>query len=86
MVKHNLKAIVASVSGDTLAVHEILGFLSPSSKCFCRQCMITRDHLRNSSSIIDETTPLRSVVLHNEQISQLETNPQLSANFGLKEN
>lgn len=36
-------AAVVVVAGDTLAVHELFGFLGPSANFFCRECTITRN-------------------------------------------
>ncbi|KAK3929283.1 hypothetical protein KUF71_017743 [Frankliniella fusca] len=37
-----LRATLATLCADTLAAHDILGYLSPSARYFCRRCKITR--------------------------------------------
>lgn len=41
-----IRAVLIDVVGDTLAIHEILGFMSPSANFFCRSCYATRKELR----------------------------------------
>ena len=36
---------LATVCADTKAAHEIFGFMSPSSNCFCRVCLIKRKEI-----------------------------------------
>lgn len=38
----HFKAVLIALIGDTLAVHEVLGLMSPSSSLFCRCCYIKR--------------------------------------------
>ncbi|KAK3931219.1 putative oxidoreductase YuxG [Frankliniella fusca] len=38
----NFKAVLIAQIGDTLAAHELLGFVSPSCQVFCRCCYISR--------------------------------------------
>ncbi|XP_058817123.1 uncharacterized protein LOC131680425 [Topomyia yanbarensis] len=35
--KYEIRAAVIAVAGDTLAIHEVFGFLSPSANYFCRE-------------------------------------------------
>lgn len=48
-VIYDLKAVLCSFAGDTLAAHEIFGLLSPSASFFCRQCYITKEDMRHGS-------------------------------------
>uniref|UniRef100_A0ABD2WJ19 Uncharacterized protein n=1 Tax=Trichogramma kaykai TaxID=54128 RepID=A0ABD2WJ19_9HYME len=41
--KITLRGTLVSVCADTLAAHELFGFLGPSATYFCRQCEITKD-------------------------------------------
>ena len=40
-----LRASLTGFCGDTLAVHEVFGFLGPSANKFCRTCLISREQL-----------------------------------------
>lgn len=82
---YELRAILVSLSGDSLAVHEILGMLSPSCKCFCRECMITREDFNMNKGIYDDSIPKRSKELHVEQLEQIQQNPSLMSMFGVRE-
>lgn len=37
-----LRAALCLVSADTLAAHDLFGFLGPKADYFCRQCLISR--------------------------------------------
>lgn len=50
-----LRAVLVHVLGDTLAIHEIFGLLSPSANMFCRACQITRNDLL-SGEYVDKFT------------------------------
>lgn len=82
----DLRAIVVRVCADTLAAHEMLGFLSPSCTCFCRSCLITRQQLQTNYSNISNSIQKRSKALHFEHLQQIQENPTLSKKFGVKEN
>ncbi|XP_041474010.1 uncharacterized protein LOC121422851 [Lytechinus variegatus] len=57
-----------SFVGDSLAVHDILGFLSPSARKLCRLCLVTREEIQTNFS--DEDFQLREMEEHDE-LSQI---------------
>lgn len=57
-----LRAVLCSFAGDTLAAHDIFGFMSPSANYFCRQCYIQRDDMKQG--YFDSLFPLRTVESH----------------------
>ncbi|KAE8752336.1 hypothetical protein FOCC_FOCC000808 [Frankliniella occidentalis] len=76
------RACLCAVFGDTKAVHEILGFLSPSARHFCRLCMNSRPQLHAGVGL---SAP-RTIDLHNQHLRQNVNNPDNSTNNGAKEN
>lgn len=83
---YDLRAVLVRFVGDTLAAHEILGFLSPSCTCFCRSCLITREQLQLNFISICNTIVKRSEQSHSDQLSQIAENASLSKKYGVKEN
>lgn len=65
-----LRASIAAVCADGLAAHQLLGFLSPSAKLFCRLCMINRDDFRNRNL---KNIPFRTKQLYDEQLEEINT-------------
>ncbi|XP_052127801.1 uncharacterized protein LOC127750353 [Frankliniella occidentalis] len=64
-VVHNFKAVLVAQIGDTLAAHEVLGFVSPSCHMFCRFCYMNRkDMWADGTKIGAPRTPER----HTEDI------------------
>lgn len=66
-----LRASIAAVCADGLAAHQLLGFLSPSAKYFCRLCMINRDDFKNNRNL--KVVSLRTKQLHNKQLKEINT-------------
>lgn len=82
-----LRAVLISLSGDTLAIHDISGFLSPSCKCFCRLCMITRDEFKRFWGSLNENNAVqRNEITHNVQLIEISNDPSKTSLYGLKEN
>nr|XP_029723538.1 uncharacterized protein LOC109403469 isoform X1 [Aedes albopictus] len=48
--KFVLKAVMTIFCGDTLAVHDVFGYLSPSANYFCRICQISRNQFHSDPS------------------------------------
>jgi hypothetical protein len=59
-VLRNFKAVLVAQIGDTLAAHEVLGFVPPSCNIFCRFCYINRkDMWADGKKIGEPRTPER---------------------------
>lgn len=78
-----LRASLACVCADSLAVHQLFGLLSPSARHFCRSCMIKRQDLLSGS--LDNFQP-RSRELYQEHVQRVMQNPQAMTETGLREN
>jgi hypothetical protein len=81
-----LRASLVSFTGDTLAAHDVLGFLGPGSSKFCRECMISRKRFHKNPTYIAKQ---RSVALHSKQLTKLiekDYHSSLTKKYGLKEN
>lgn len=73
--EYDLRAILCSFAGDTLAAHEIFGLLSPSASYFCRQCYITKTDLKNGNvgaGFEQRTEVSHELDLKKIQIQQIE--------------
>ncbi|KAJ8678856.1 hypothetical protein QAD02_014643 [Eretmocerus hayati] len=75
-----LRASIINVSADTLAAHELLGFLAPAARHFCRECMISRDQLRSG---LVERFQIRTKELHQRQLEQIRNDPAASTETGV---
>jgi hypothetical protein len=64
-----LRATLVAFSGDSLAAHDILGFSSPSSSRFCRQCSISRKEFHKNPLFRAEP---RTKNKHTLQLKHLE--------------
>ncbi|KAK3911240.1 Zinc finger protein 605 [Frankliniella fusca] len=62
-----LRATLTTLCADTLAAHEILGFLSPSARCFCRRCMVTRAQFRANMNVVAERRTKETFEAHAAQ-------------------
>lgn len=77
-----LRASLACISADGLAAHQLFGLLSPSARHFCRQCMISRDELRQSIWMDFEP---RTKDLHKKQLLDVQKDFTLSTPTGVRE-
>uniref|UniRef100_A0ABD2WN81 C2H2-type domain-containing protein n=1 Tax=Trichogramma kaykai TaxID=54128 RepID=A0ABD2WN81_9HYME len=68
--KFTFRATVVGVIADSLAAHEILGFMSPSSKYFCRICIITRNEWKFFPSV---NADIRTKEIHDECITKIKS-------------
>lgn len=75
-----IRGILVCLIGDTLAIHEIFELLSPSCNYFCRQCLCTRQKLRDGTFY---NCILRTKMHHNEQLHQIERGIILPADCGV---
>lgn len=57
---HNveLRATLVAVKADTKAAHEVLGFLAPGARHFCRLCMLSRFNLHAGDTTCSERVHL----------------------------
>ncbi|KAL7291628.1 hypothetical protein TKK_0014666 [Trichogramma kaykai] len=67
--KYTFRATLVGVIADTLAAHELFGFLSPSARYFCRMCLITKEQ-RMFFPLVD--AKLRTKDLHDSCIKELQ--------------
>jgi hypothetical protein len=76
-----VRGILASVTGDTKAVHEVLGLLSPSSKYFCRICLVnTEDILKYYES---KDLRFRTVEIYERHVKNSTENAKSSSETGV---
>lgn len=69
--------------GDTLAAHEIFELLSPSCNCFCRQCMCTRQSLKDGTG---HNSLKRTKILHEEHLRKIEYGELMPSDCGVRTN
>ncbi|KAE8737700.1 hypothetical protein FOCC_FOCC016833 [Frankliniella occidentalis] len=62
-----LRATLTVLCADTLAAHDILGFLSPAARCFCRKCMVTRPEFRANMLVVAERRTKETFEAHAAQ-------------------
>jgi len=80
--KFVLRASIAAVVGDTLAVHQILGLLGPSANRFCRLCMISRNDLLAGNFKKGE---MRTKEMHDRQVAAVKANHAQSTESGVSD-
>lgn len=78
---HILHATIMSVCADTLAAHEVLGFMSPSAKYFCRFCMMSQTERKECPS---EVAPRRTRKLHETHLKLIENDEKARTECGVK--
>ena len=76
-----LRATLATVTADTLAQHELLGYLSPSANVFCRLCIITRNELKKCYFF---KAPARTKELHEQHLEEISIDPSASSESGVR--
>lgn len=62
---------LTSLSADTLAAHDLMGFMGPSSNRFCRLCLGTREEIQTKFS--EDEFVLRSIEQHDEHAETAST-------------
>ncbi|KAK3928256.1 FERM domain-containing protein 1 [Frankliniella fusca] len=77
-----LRAVIVAVTADTLAAHDLLGFLGPGARHFCRWCMVTRQEIRANANA---TGARRIPELHRHHLQQVALNKKFSTQCGVKE-
>ncbi|XP_062546931.1 uncharacterized protein LOC134212780 isoform X1 [Armigeres subalbatus] len=78
-----LRAVTCNVLGDTLAIHEIFGLLSPSANFFCRMCLISRKDLH--AGYYSDHFEKRTVECVENDLVSLQNNEKTSSQCGIKE-
>lgn len=76
-----LRATLVSFIGDSLAVNDIYGFLSPASNRFCRMCLINRDEIKSKTSNFE----LRTKSAYLNQLHQINSGEIDSKDVGIRE-
>lgn len=82
--------VLVGVTGDTLAIHSMFIYKSPSAKVFCRCCFITRDEYHRQPTLIAEKRTKEQcndlqLILNNENLTETEKS-QMLTKFGLDSN
>ncbi|KAK3929765.1 Nicotinate-nucleotide--dimethylbenzimidazole phosphoribosyltransferase [Frankliniella fusca] len=81
-VPFTLRAVLVTVAADSLAAHDLLGFLSPAgAHRFCRVCMINRPDFRLDGN---SEAPRRTPESHDQQVAEVLQRPKASTNYGVK--
>ena len=70
-----------TVCADSLAAHEVLGFLSPSSNFFCRMCLISRKEFHNFPWTV---ATRRTKELHEKHCMEIKIDKTASSKSGVK--
>lgn len=78
---YRLRATLTVLCADTLAAHEILGFLSPSARHFCRKCMISRADFRLNLNLMGEK---RTRAMFDEHVEAVNRDRRFSTNCGVR--
>ncbi|KAK3918074.1 Cannabinoid receptor 1 [Frankliniella fusca] len=76
-----LRAVLAALTADTAAAHDLLGFLGPSAKYFCRKCMVTRAEIRANANA---TGVSRTKEMHQQHVEEVLENPRKASSSGVK--
>lgn len=79
---YTLRAVLNDFIGDGAAVYEILGLLSPTTRCFCRECLSLRTNLRLGI----HTSVLRTRESNEWQLQQISEGKFQPKDFGVQEN
>lgn len=76
-----LRAVLMSLTADTPAAHDLLGFLGASARHFCRLCMISRSEVRADGNAV--AAP-RTRELHNYHLEQVSRRKKYSTECGVR--
>ncbi|KAK3932996.1 Heat-inducible transcription repressor [Frankliniella fusca] len=75
------RATLCTLCADTLAAHDILGFMGPGARHFCRVCTVSRQGLhQNCNAIGDRRTPES----HAAHVEQVKARPAFATECGVK--
>lgn len=77
---YTLRAILHIIIGDALSVSEMFGLLSPAANFFCRECMCSRNDLKNFTHT---DRILRTKELHEDQIKSILDGSSRPNEFGI---
>ncbi|KAE8742811.1 hypothetical protein FOCC_FOCC011669 [Frankliniella occidentalis] len=81
--KFILRACLVTLTADTLAAHEILGFFTSSgADKFCRVCMISKRDFEEDTTAIGIR---RTSFVHDLQVREVEQRPATASCYGLRE-
>lgn len=80
-----LKGSVFQVTGDSLALHGLFGFVESFSANYCyRFCLTDKTELQSVFSEDHAGSTLHSKDLHSEHCGAIQLNPALASTFGVK--
>lgn len=75
-----IRALLTGVAADTLAAHDLLGFMGPGAHHFCRVCTIHRFELRRDGNHV---AALRTKEAHAQQVQEVKQNPKKRSLYGV---
>ncbi|KAK3918242.1 Filamin A-interacting protein 1-like [Frankliniella fusca] len=76
-----LRAILVAVTADSLAAHDVLGFISTSARHFCRRCMVSRPEIRSCANAVGVT---RTIEMHQGHVAEVTRQPNFRTQCGVK--
>ncbi|KAK3920530.1 Zinc finger protein 559 [Frankliniella fusca] len=81
--KFIIRACLCTLTADTLAALELLGFFTSSAAAmFCRVCMVSKQNLKEDTTAIGA---LRTSALHEEHVREVERRTASASLYGVKE-
>jgi len=75
-----IHALLTAVTADTLAAHDLLGFMGPGANHFCRCCSISRSELRRDGNHV---AALRTKETHAQQLQEVRQNQKRRSLYGV---
>lgn len=78
---YTIRAVLVMFVGDTLALHDVFGYLSPSANYFCRICTALRPTFQEDPT---KNFPLRTLEWYDTNLEAVQSGQQESAECGLK--
>lgn len=75
-----IRALLTAVTADTLAAHDLLGFMGPGANHFCRCCSISRSELRRDGNHV---AALRTREAHAQQLQEVRQNQKRRSLYGV---
>lgn len=76
-----LRATLVVLVADTLAAHDILGYLGPGARHFCRKCMLSRQVFHQDCNAMGTR---RTKAMFEDHARQVCGNPALSTEYGIQ--
>lgn len=76
-----VRAVLVALTADTPAAHDVLGFLAPGARHFCRWCKVSRVEVRENANAVGE---MRTVEDHHEDVQRVARQARYSTECGVK--